>query len=240
MPNSITVVSENIEWLEEEWNKAWDEKESGELKTVPEWWFDDAYERQLKKIDRMGLVFSKDLPTQGQASDIIGLFEPPDYGDREILKFFNVPLRGMTQTRAKYLVAQLFLEPENAAAYGTFSDLKETLAENRPATTMQKEFYRYFDLKVPTGLTHEEAFQFRREYARKLKNLDWEDWLAYEIMYEGINVSRKDYGIKKVSLSLYRAVMEEFKKEGKRPSEFDDDLLVLERIIRMQPDIKNG
>jgi len=42
MSKPIKVVSENIEWLEEEWNKAWDEKESGELKTVPEWWFDDA------------------------------------------------------------------------------------------------------------------------------------------------------------------------------------------------------
>jgi len=124
MSKPIKVVSENIEWLEEEWNKAWDEKESGELKTVPEWWFDDAYEHQLKKIDRMGLVFNGDLPTQGQASDIIGLFEPPDYGDREILKFFKVPLREMTQTRAKYLVEQLLSDPDNASAW-----------DNRPAST---------------------------------------------------------------------------------------------------------
>ncbi|MGB5729487.1 MAG: hypothetical protein WBM52_19995, partial [Thiogranum sp.] len=187
----------------------------------------------LNRIDRIGLVFGEDLPTKGQASDIIGLFEPPDYGDRELLKFFKVPLREMTQTRAKYLVEQLLSDPDNASAW-----------DNRPASTEQKGFYRYFNLKVPKGLTHEEDAQlFIREYRRKLTDEDWGDYVAYGSMHEEINDpdNREDYGIKRVNLSLYRAALDELKNEGKRPSEFEDDLSpFVEKIIQMQPDIKNG
>jgi len=38
-----------------------------------------------------------------------------------------------------------------------------------------------------------------------------------------------------------RAALDELKNQGKRPSEFEDDLSPLvEKIIQMQPDIKNG
>ncbi|MGB5300735.1 MAG: hypothetical protein WBN48_18595 [Thiogranum sp.] len=161
------------------------------------------------------------------------MFEPPDYGDRELLKFFKVPLREMTQTRAKYLVEQLLSDPDNASAW-----------DNRPASTEQKGFYRYFNLKVPKGLTHEEDAQlFIREYRRKLTDEDWGDYVAYGSMHEEINDpdNREDYGIKRVNLSLYRAALDELKYEGKLPSEFEDDLSpFVEKIIQMQPDIKNG
>jgi len=233
MSRAEKILAENTEWLRERWEAAWDEKESGKLKTVSEWFFDDVTERQMDRIAREGLEIANGDPTKGQASDIIGLFEPAEEWDIEILKFFKIPTRGMNQTRASHAAALLFLDPENIDAW-----------EDRPASSMQKEFYKYFDLKIPKNLKDKQASIFIGEYRDKLQREDKEllsDWDAYEDMYEEINdpYSREDYSIKKISLSIYRKAMNELKKEGMRPSEMQDNPdVVVNKVIQIKPEIQ--
>lgn len=111
------VVEENIGWLKERWDAAQEEQESGELKTIPPWFFDDVTHAQLKRIAQLGVEITKGNPTKGEASDIIGLFEPPDEYDAEILKFFNVPLVGMNQSNANHTVMKLFQDEKNVDAW---------------------------------------------------------------------------------------------------------------------------
>jgi len=229
------VLAENLGWLEERWDLVRDEQDRGELKTVPPWFFDDVTERQLNRIDQIGLEIAKGQPTKGEASDIIGLFEPAEEEDVEVLRFFKVPSRGMNQSKARHLVTNLFQDPKNVNAW-----------EARPASAMQKEFYKYFDLNIPKGLTHEEASRFISEYGNQLMEEDekaLDDWDAYESIYEEINDPdyREDYGVKKISLSTYRDVMHELRNEGKTPSDLEDDPdVVVDKIILKKPDIQRA
>ena len=82
-------LQESLEWLEKRWQQAREEKEAGELRTFSHWFFDDVTERQLNRISRMGLEIEKGKLTKGEASDIIGLFEPPDEDDIDVINYFK-------------------------------------------------------------------------------------------------------------------------------------------------------
>jgi hypothetical protein len=106
------IIDDNIVWLKKRWDRVQKEKDSGELKTIKLWYFDEATDRQQTRIKRIGVDIGRAKITKGQASDIIGLFEPADSKDMEILKKHNVPLEGMNQTRAREHVAKIRNEPE--------------------------------------------------------------------------------------------------------------------------------
>jgi hypothetical protein len=107
-----------------------------------------------------------------------------------------------------------------------------------PATPMQKEFYKYFGLKLPKNLSYEDAEKFLYEQSSEMRD----EWKAYEDIFEEINdpETRKDlYGIKKVSFSFYRSIIEELKKDGRALSELADDVdLVIDKAIELNPDIE--
>lgn len=147
------ILNENMSWLEERWMFARKERDAGEFKVIPHWFFDESTDRQRQKIEELGLNLNRGRPTKGELSDIIGLFEPIEEGDEKVLKFFKVPLQGMNQSKSRYQVAKLFAEQKNIEAW-----------KSRPASPMQKEFYRFFNLKTPQGLTHEETSRFINEY----------------------------------------------------------------------------
>jgi hypothetical protein len=222
-----------MSWLEERWSAARQERGVGRLKTVPSWFFDEATDRQLEKLNNIGLTIKKDKATKGEASDLIGLFEPPEQENEQILRFFKVSMAGMNQSRARYEVAKLFAQPENVETWAS-----------RPASQMQKEYYRYFGLKAPKSLTYGQAKDFIQTHQSKLATEEerkMEDWDAYESMFEEINNPdfREDHDLKAVSLSLYRSAIEEFKKEGKRLTELSDDIdHVVDKIIELNPDIQ--
>lgn len=65
------ILEENMVWLREKWELANKEREAGEIKTVPNWFFDDVTERQLRKLEEIGGTIKGGRPTKGQASDMI-------------------------------------------------------------------------------------------------------------------------------------------------------------------------
>lgn len=227
------ILNNNLPWLEERWALAQKEQDAGEVKSMPQWFFDEATERQMKKIQEMGLKISGGHPTKGQVSDIIGLFEPPEDNNIEILKFFKTSLKGMNQSKARHEVSKLLQDPEKMDRW-----------RNRPASSMQKEFYRFFGIKVPQGLTHEMASKFINEYREKLGEegeTRINEWAAFEDIYEEINDPdfRDDHGLKSISISLYRSAIDELKSEGKTLTELaDDPEIVIEKIIEIKPEIQ--
>ena len=79
------------------------------LKTFPRWYFESTTEDQVAQIKKMGLTTDGLKLTNGQASDIIGLFEPADEKDLELLQRHKVPLGGMNKTRAREKATKILL-----------------------------------------------------------------------------------------------------------------------------------
>lgn len=226
------ATKENLDWLKDRWERVENEKESGELKTVKQWYLDEATERQLARIKRDGLNIGVKNLTKGQASDLIGLSERPNEGAVEILQFFKVSIKGISETRARDEVAKIFADPNKVKAWKT-----------RPATQMQKEFFRFFNQKLPKGLTSETASEYIRDY--EMEHEDDEDildeWYNYEAIYEDIDdpETRKEYEIKKVSLSVYRKAIDILRSEGKSLTELSSDYdRIIEKIVEIKPEIR--
>jgi hypothetical protein len=227
------ILQYNTGWIEERWITARKERDTGELKTVPSWFFDDVTDRQLQKIEEIGLKIKGGRLTKGEASDIIGLFEPAEEGDIEILRYFKIPLKNMNKSKAKYEVLQLFNDP-----------LKKETWKKRPASPMQKEFYKFFGLKVPKALNYEEASKFITKYKMEILEQNEsiiDEWNAYEEVYDMINHIdiREDYELKKISLSLYRSAIDQLKNEGYSLQNLSDEPeIVVDKIIEIKPDIQ--
>jgi hypothetical protein len=101
------VIDDNIDWLKKRWDRIQEEKDSGLLRTVERWYFDEATESQLSRIKSIGLNLGTVKITKGSASDIIGLYEPPEKKHIGILKWHNIPIERMNETKARELVATL-------------------------------------------------------------------------------------------------------------------------------------
>lgn len=228
IPKEEQIMIENKGWLEKRWDLAKKEQHAGEFKIVSHWFFDEVTDRQIQKLKEIGLRITSGTPTKGEASDLIGLFEPVEEENAEILRFFKIPLTGMNQSKARHEVAMILSDPDKLEAW-----------KKRPATTSQKEFYNFFNLKVPKGLSYEAALKFISEH--DLTEEEREEWDAYEEIYDTIIDPdfRYDNSIKKISLALYRSAIDQLKMEGKILVELRDDIqVVVDKIIEIKPEIQ--
>jgi hypothetical protein len=101
------VLDDNIDWLRNRWDRLQKERDSGLLRTVGSWYFDDPTDKQHSLIKRIGLNLSTEMMTRGQASDIIGLYEPAKEQKIALLNKHKIPLDGMNQTKSEELLATL-------------------------------------------------------------------------------------------------------------------------------------
>ena len=104
------VFDDNIDWLQKRWDRVQKEKDLDVLKTVDWWYFDTATEQQLSRIKRIGLDLGDRKITAGQATDIIGLYEPVEEKNETVLKNRSIPLNGMNQTKARENVSTLLTD----------------------------------------------------------------------------------------------------------------------------------
>lgn len=124
-PGLKKILEENEDWITERWNRAKKERDQGDLTSVPKWYFHEATKQQKERIRKEGYDIREDnILTKGEATDIIGLFEPVSDRDKEVLEFFEIPLEGMNRSRAQYEVSKLFSNPANVERW-----------ENRPKHT---------------------------------------------------------------------------------------------------------
>lgn len=229
-------LADVAEWLPQRWERSAKEMASGNLVEFPTWYFDDVTERQqarLADIKKLGVFKTPGKLTKGQASDLIGLFEEPDDHDLQVMKFFKVPTRSVSQTKARMEVARLFMDSTNRDAW-----------EKRRPTALQKEFYHLFSLPLPKRMTHDEM---RADIAAHLTKLDGEDsdiyeasdmWDAYESIYTELSDPefRRDSDIKKVSLKVYREYMLRKKAAGVRLADIDE-VQVADELLEERPEL---
>ncbi len=234
-PRSEKILNRNLDWLEERWVQARKERDAGELESVPYWFFDDIADQQIEKIKEIGLNIRGWCPTKGEAADIISLFEAVDDENIEILKFFHVPVKGMNQAQARYKVEELLADPVNAQRW-----------ENKAASPIQKEFFRYFGIAEPLDLKYVEATKQINEQLTEMARDEPEkvdEWNNYKKLYFDINEPffLEDHGIKEIAISLYRPAVEFLLEEGYTFKHLmSNPRLVADTVIEMKPDIRRN
>jgi hypothetical protein len=218
------ALEANRQWLDERWRMAESEKAAGSLKHFPHWFFDKATDRQRERLTRDGVKVSGNA-TKGQLSDIIGLFVEPGSEELEKLKFYEVRLKGAlrNQTRARHELATLASDPE-----------KERAWLMRPATAMQKEFYRFIGEKPPAGLTAEQAEARMLAVLDEMPDAQQNEWYEYEHLVDMFSDSefRADVEIRKPTLGDIRAAMMALKAAG---GAFDDPYDVADKLLEIKP-----
>jgi hypothetical protein len=220
----------NTDWLEEKQSVLGSASSEVISKVIPKWYFDDPTSRQLSKLDEMGLDSSK-VATKGEASDLIGMAEPIEDSDAEVLRFFKETTYRVSQSEGRFRAALLLADEDNLAAF-----------KGRPATTMQKEFYRFVGEKIPKGLTSKDAYIFQSNFESEEENESLcEQWHSYQDTYQDLcdPETREDYDLKKISLSVYREAYGQLKSAGKVSADgmFDMDELV-EEITIVNPELQ--
>lgn len=227
---SVAAIDEHKAWLSSRWSEAKRQLEAGDLKSFPSWYFDEVTERQARLLASKGINLPDGPVSKGQASDLIGLFFPVEEEDKAVLKFFKVSTKGLNQTTARAEVATLQADPENAAAWN-----------QRPADPVQKEFYRFFGVKVPGGLTYSAADEYIAKYQETLDTHQLDDWDSYESILDELmdKDTRDSYDIKKPSVAAIRAAIEALRQSGMSLSDLEDDLeIVTQKLIELQPELE--
>ncbi len=114
--------------------------------------------------------------------------------------------------------------------------------ENRPATQEQKEFYRFFGIKVSTGLSIKDAEKTIKETRAKARAegaIKLDEWDAYASIITDLSdkeMLKDDFEIKKPSLALIRDAVDALVKEG-CPLTNLDVYDVVEKIQELKPDM---
>ncbi len=204
----------------------WKKIEAGEIK-VPNWYQDPVTEAQLKRLKEDGTKLPGRTIAKGQASDLIELSEPPGPTQIEILKFFKVtglPLKH--QMIALSEIDRLLEDPDN-----------RSLWENRPATPDQKEYYRYFSLPIPKGLSARDANTTISKH--ELSEQQEEEWHAYSEIFEEFQDKdfRESYDLKKPSSAIIRQAINRHIDKGEKITDLMADDLV-ETILDIKPDLE--
>lgn len=216
-------------WLDERWALA--ERQRGAADSIfPTWYFDAMTDRQSSRLTADGQLFSAKL-TKGQASDLIGLKEPAEDDDLQVLKYFKCSTRGMNKTRARHEVALLFQSVDN-----------QKLWEMRPASLRQKEFFRFFKIKPQASITKIEAEKLINTTLMELQaisDIRIEHWSTYENILDEFDDPefRDSYDLKKPSYSQIREAVDFLLTKNHKWSELEDVEIVVECLIEMRPDL---
>lgn len=214
---------------------------SGDAGYFEKWMFDEATDAQIRRLDALG--FEVREANKGPASDLIGLFQPVDPDDVEILKFFKVKAGGMSLSEGRHRVAVLMFDPKRVAEY-----------ENRSIGPIEKAHLGFLKIKFERGVGYKdylgliESYQDRvyrlldskdekHKRAGKLGESRIDEWDDYLCCYEDLVDSdfRADFGIKKISLSLYDQAVQALKESG--VSGLYDPEKVLKKVKKLKPDI---
>ncbi len=205
------TLSKSADLLVKRWERAFESASTIESNEFPNWFLDEPSDRQLEYLSNLGIRVNGGI-TKGQVSDLIGLFHSADDEDIEVLKFFKQSTQGTNQTSARILASQLLSDPHNQVQWKT-----------RPPTQIQKEFYRFFELTMPSDLTLQDA---ESEILRKLSEFDdsaGDEWDGFADCWEDLSDSevRRDAGIKKVSMKIFREYCSAKRESGESLKDLD-------------------
>lgn len=217
-------------WLRDHWQLV-DQMGSKAIESgyVQPWYMDPATPRQLQRLRDDGVALV-DKPTKGQASDLIGLFEDPDDDDMTVLRFFKQASGVRSSTHARVLVSKIFLKQENRDRWAA-----------RPATILQKEFYRFVGEKPPKGVTFNQADDYIRANVSELDQDTADQWAAFESAYEDFHDSenRRYSDVKKPSMADFKKAFSAVVDAGADPHLVDASDIE-EKLLEINPALEKG
>lgn len=222
------VAPTHIDFLKTQWAAAERARASGMPTNVPSWFFDPVSERQLERLRKDGTEISGSSLTKGAASDLIGLQEPIEEDDVDILRFFKAPLKGTNQTIGRYEAKRLLSIPKNVTAWNS-----------RPAEPMQKQYLKFFGLNVPKGLVCVDAAQLIAAHKKETSGVDekrLDAWANFESIVDDLSdrETREDYDIKKPPLAAIRAAVEALEAKGEDSGDLQ---CVVDQLLEMKPEL---
>lgn len=118
-------------------------------------------------------------------------------------------------------------------------------AANQPATSLQKEYYKFFGIKFTKGTTTGQADEFiqkHRDLMTRSGDTRLDYWNGFLNLWELLcdpDVRREDLDIKKPSLSLARKTFSEWiKEEDFSKDDLDDEAEFVDRLLERKPDLR--
>lgn len=219
-------------WLRERWKLAKEYQSKGDYQIFGEWYFEGVTEAQLARLASDGQKKTDRKISRGEASDLIGLDCDPGEGELQVLKFFKVDASGMSQTRARHEIAVLWSTPQNQGAW-----------LNRPPDLMTREEAKFYGVKLPKGVTLENATKLISDYLDTLDEDEAstleDEWAAYDDIIEQLTDrdSLECYEIRKPNKTLIKKVIKEHLDSGKSYLEINSDFMeeLVERLIELDP-----
>jgi hypothetical protein len=212
------VLAEHRIFLMKRRLRAKEELRAEALRTVPSWYFDPPTHAQRRRLEAAGLA----LPSQasrGYASDMLGLLEPADARDLEVLEFFSSQRPSASYTTnlsmARDRAARLLADPARLASW-----------QERPADLLQAEGLRRFNLQATTAREAEQQLAAARESAPAPT---WRAWEAFERAYSQIRDfdTRVEFGIVKPAptIAAARLAFDAARMAGHAPQSIDAAVL---------------
>jgi len=117
---------------------------------------------------------------------------------------------------------------------------------NQPANPSQKDYYKFFGLSVPRGLTKGVADQVITDHRKFLEASDpskLKEYDAYRQIIEEFDDSdfRDVNDLKKVSRTILNQALDQLKQEGKAYEHLSNEIEeVVERVLSLNPDLERN
>ena len=117
----------------------------------------------------------------------------------------------------------------------------DAFLSNQPADSSQKEYFNFFGLPIPKGLTAGQAEQTISEHRKTCKPEEQAEWDGYTSILEEFDDSdfRETYDLKKVGNTVLMEAINQLKQEGKTYDYLSDNIDdVVERVIKLKPELE--
>jgi len=112
---------------------------------------------------------------------------------------------------------------------------------NQPADSSQKDYFKFFALPLPKGLTSGQAEQTISEHMKSSKPEEHDEWIGYTNILEEFDDKnfREDYDLKKVGNTVLMEAINQLNAQGKTYKYLSDNIdEVAEKVIELKPDLE--
>jgi hypothetical protein len=122
----------------------------------------------------------------------------------------------------------------------------DAFLENQPADTSQKDYYKFFNLPIPKGLTTSEASKQIAEHRAKLEIEDKSKLQEYDSYVEILDEFddsdfREINEVKKPSRTVLNDALNQLKAEGKTYKYLSSNIYeVVDRVFKIKPDLERN
>lgn len=215
-----STLRSNATFLEHLWANELKNNEN----SLPSWRSDQVTTNQLHRLrdDGYKVLRSKEI-TKGMASDVIGLLKTPSGEDSNILFFFGISNKNISETHARAKIAEIFSDPKNRERW-----------ESGPANDFECHIYKMITPNAPERISSKDAQDFICEHLSDLPERISEHYLQMNDWWLMINEEeeRQKIGIRKPTLQDFTnsaiEAIEESRKSNK-PAKLEDVLIAMIR-----------